>query len=119
MAPPNFRRTAAQGGPAPLSTKPSPRWPVDPGLGRRIVEAQRDIEHTRRLRSTSNATPGSGMRSSAGSRRIASLRTSRSRPQPGAGAPAPEWMSREWKLQVEAEARGRLKKDISGAGQDR
>lgn len=28
----------------------------------------------------------------------------------------PEWMTEEWKHRVEAEARGRLKRDVSGVG---
>ena len=31
----------------------------------------------------------------------------------------PEWTTERWKLQVEAEARGRLKKNIRGVGADR
>jgi hypothetical protein len=38
---------------------------------------------------------------------------------PVAGPKRPEWTTERWKLQVEAEARGRLKKIIRNAGSKR
>jgi hypothetical protein len=71
--------------------------------------------------STSRAVPTEDLKSSERPSPIESSQTSRGTAESGAMASSsrPEWTTQRWKLQVEAEARRRLKKDMQGVGAER
>ena len=71
--------------------------------------------------STSRAVPTEGLKTIERPGSMVSSRASRGTAESGATASPsrPEWMTQRWKLQVEAEARRRLKKHIQSAGVER
>jgi hypothetical protein len=71
--------------------------------------------------STSRAGPTQRLKTSERPDPIESSQASRGTAKSGATASRsrPEWTTERWKLQVEAEARRRLKKHMQGVGTDR
>lgn len=69
----------------------------------------------------SRAVPGEGVNTSERPGPIESSQASRETAKSGATATpgTPEWTTERWKLQVEAEARQRLKQNIRGVGGER
>ena len=71
--------------------------------------------------SRSRATPKGGLKANRGSRSVDSWEAGH-RPAPSGpatGPRAPEWKTARWRLQVEAEARSRLKKSIRDVASER
>ena len=71
--------------------------------------------------STSKAEPSQRLQTSERPRPTESSQASRGTAESGATATSsgPEWTTERWKLQVEAEARRRLKTHMQGAGAER
>jgi hypothetical protein len=69
--------------------------------------------------SRSRTVSSQGVKADWGAGSVKSGQAGRTRSGSAAGPRGPEWKSERWKLQVEAEARSRLKKSIRDVGSER